>query len=101
MDIKLNAVKIPQPHRFTIQWATIEGVFRRRYTLEYDLISAENAALILGVATSAAFSITCTDPASNSTITRNVLSENLTISLHQDAGGFLSYAPLILVFRQT
>ncbi|MDI9520752.1 MAG: hypothetical protein QM308_06345 [Bacillota bacterium] len=101
MEIKLNTVKIPEPHRFTIQWAIIEGTFRRRYTLEYDLISPENAALILGVATAATFSITCTDPATNSVITRNVLSENLIISLHQDAGGFLSYAPLTLVFRQT
>lgn len=101
MDIKLNTVKIPEPHRFTIQWAIIEGAFRRRYTLEYDLISPSDAALILTVATSATFSITCLDPATNSVITRTVLSENLMISLHQDLGGFLSYAPLTLVLRQT
>ena len=101
MEIKLNTVKIPEPHRFTVQWAIIEGTFRRRYTLEYDLVSPSDAALILGVATAPTFSITCTDPAANSVITRTVLSENLSISLHQDAGGFLSYAPLTLVFRQT
>ncbi len=101
MEIKLNTVKIPEPHRFTITWAIIEGTFRRRYTLEYDLISPQDAALILGVATAATYSITCVDPASNTPITRNVLSENLTISLHQDAGGFLSYAPFTLVLWQT
>ncbi len=101
MDIKLNTTQIPEPHRFNIQWAIIEGTFRRRYTLEYDLLSSEQAALILGIATSASFTITCVDPATNSVITRNVLSENLSISLHRDIGGLITYAPCTLILRQT
>lgn len=101
MEIKLNTTVIPFPHRFSIQWAIIEGAFRRRYTLEYDLISPPEAALILGIATSAGFSVTCVDPATNSVITRNVLSENLLITLHRDTDGVTFYAPFTLVLRQT
>lgn len=100
MNILLNGTAIPEPAALATEWVTVAGVLHRQVTMAWSVLTAVQAASILGPASAASVSLSWVCPAANLNASMAVKIYSASCPVLREASGALTYAPLTITFRE-